>query len=66
MGAGREGERGTVCEADATTHSRTMVAYRWLWQYVLTLSQNTQVVWWWWCGGRSEEEGGKGRKRPVP
>ena len=35
-----------VVGADTTTHSRTTVAYRWLWQPKMA----TEVVWW--CGGR--------------
>ena len=38
------GEKGTWCGAGTTTHSRTTVAHRWLWQCVLTLTQNS-------CGG---------------
>ena len=51
MGTGREVERETLCVADTTTHSRTAVAYRWLLQCVLTLSQSG-------CGGG----GGEGRE----
>ena len=41
MDAVRDGERGTLCGVDTTTHSRTTVAHRWLWKCVLTLSQKT-------------------------